>query len=169
MLIDIRTISQCTGASVAIEREISPEELPFSAQDYHLTRALVFRGQLQNDGDGILSLTGQIQTAYAGECARCLAPVVRDLDVALTEAFFPAKDADKAAGKDSYVYEGSQLDISQAIRDNLVLSLPPRLYCREDCRGLCPVCGADLNQTDCGCAAAREGKASPFDQLRKLL
>ena len=169
MLIDIRTLSRCTGASVAIEWEISPEELPFCSQDYRLTRTLVFRGKLQNDGDGILSLTGQIQTAYAGECARCLVPVGRDLVVALAEAFLPARDAQKAAVQDSYVYEGLQLDISQAIRDNLMLSLPPRLYCREDCRGLCPECGADLNQIDCGCAAAREGKASTFDQLKKLL
>lgn len=172
MLIDIKSISHSKGASMAIEVEKSPDELPFSSLAYRLTRPLSFSGTLTNTGDGILTLTGRIQTAFSGECARCLAPVTCDLNLSLSESYQAAATLATAADEpdaESYRYAGSQLDLSQAIRDNLVLALPQRLLCREDCLGLCPDCGNNLNEKNCGCAAAREGKASPFDQLKQLL
>jgi uncharacterized protein len=169
MLIDVKSISASKGASMTVETEIDPDELVFSALEYQLTRPLVFQGLLQNTGNRILALTGRIRTSFAGECARCLMPVECSLDLPLTEAFRPAKSAEAPDDEDSYEYAGLQLDIGQAIRDNLVLALPQRLFCREDCLGLCPDCGASLNERDCGCAAGRKSQALPFDQLEQLL
>lgn len=169
MLIDIKTISHSRGASIAIETETSPEELIFSFQGYRLTRPLVFQGMLQNTGDGILSLTGRIRTAFAGECARCLVIVQTELDLQLAETFRSAATAQTAGLEDSYAYDGNTVDISQAIIDNLLPAMPPRLLCRDDCQGICPDCGGNLNEKRCECAAARNGKASPFDQLKQLL
>lgn len=58
------------------------------------------------------------------------------------------------------------LDISQEIRDTVILGLPAKVLCREDCRGLCPVCGADLNQETCTCQ--REVMDPRWDALKKL-
>lgn len=169
MRIDIKSISHCTGASLTIETEISPSEMTVSFQGYRLTRPLSFAGQLQNTGDGVLVLTGRIRTGYEGDCARCLVPVQAELDVTLSDVFRPKAEEGEAEDENSYPYEGWKLDISQAIRDNLVLAMPQRLFCREDCSGICPDCGNNLNEKDCGCAAARASNASPFDQLKKLL
>ena len=169
MLIDIRTISRSIGASLTIETEISLNELEFSFQDYRLTRPPSFRGLLQNTGDGILTLTGQLSAGYEGGCARCLTTVHEELDIPLAETFQPMKSAEESGDEDGYRYEGGQLDIGQAIRDNLLPVIMQRLLCREDCRGLCPDCGSNLNEKDCGCAKMRAGKLSPFDQLKQLL
>jgi len=169
MLIDIRTISRSTGASLAIETEIGLNELDFSFQGYRLTRPPFFAGLLQNVGNGILTLTGRVSTGYEGECARCLQPVREELDIPLAETYRPPTSADAADDEEGYRYEGSQLDISQAIRDNLLPVIPQRLLCRETCLGICPDCGANLNEKDCNCAQAREGRLSPFDQLKQLL
>ncbi len=150
MLFDIKTISRSVGATLTIETEIGPDEPFCQFQDYRLTRPLVFRGVLQNSGQGIITLTGRVQTAYSGECARCLTVVESDVDLPVSECYRPATQAAAGEEDNSYRYGGSQLDISQALRDNLLLALPQRLLCRTDCRGLCPVCGADLNQQDCG-------------------
>jgi len=169
MLIDIRTISRSIGASLAIETEIGLSELDFSFQGYRLTRPPFFKGLLQNADNGILTLTGRISTGYEGECARCLQPVREELDIPLTETFRSVSSADDPDDGDSYRYEGNQLEIGQAIRDNLLTVIPQRLLCRDDCRGLCPDCGANLNEKECDCALTRVGKPSPFDQLKKLL
>jgi uncharacterized protein len=150
MLIDIKSISRSVGATLTIETEIGPDEPFCQFKDYRLTRPLVFRGALQNNGQGIINLTGRIQTAYSGECARCLARVESDVDLPVSECYRPAIQAAAGEDDDSYRYGGTQLDIGQALRDNLLLALPQRLLCRADCQGLCPVCGADLNKQDCG-------------------
>lgn len=169
MLIDIRTISRSTGASMAIETEISPEELDVSSLGYRLTRPLSFRGEVQNAGDGILSLTGQIETGYEGDCARCLVPVAQELSGPIAESFQSSRTEAEETDDLAYRYSGGYLDVGQAIRDNLLPALPVRMICREDCLGLCPDCGTNLNDKECGCAAGRKGKASPFDQLKELL
>jgi uncharacterized protein len=148
MLIDIRSITRSMDAVLAIEVQTAPDQVGLSFQDYQLTRPLDFQGTIRHSGGGVIALTGRLRTAYRGECARCLVPVETALDLAVAETFRPA--AQTGEEDDSYPYSGPLLDISQALRDNLVLAMPQRLYCREDCRGLCPVCGANCNETDCG-------------------
>jgi uncharacterized protein len=150
MLIDIKSISRSLGATLTIEMEIGPEEPFCQFQEYRLTSPLVFRGVLQNSGDGMITLTGRILTRYSGECARCLTGVESDLDLPVEERFRIQGQAGTSDDEMSYRYSGTMLDISQAIRDNLLTALPQRLLCRDDCRGLCPECGANLNEQDCG-------------------
>ncbi len=169
MLIDIKTLSRSTGASLTIETEISLNELTFSNQDYRLTRPPTIRGLLENTGAGILTLTGNLTASCEVDCARCLTPVVYELEIPIAEAFRPQASEQTEEDDDSYRYSAGQLDIGQTIRDNLLTAIPPKLLCREDCQGLCPDCGSNLNEKDCGCAATREGKDSPFEQLKQLL
>lgn len=170
MLIDIKTISRSTGASLTIETEIGFNELDFSFQGYRLTRPPIFRGLLQNNGDGILTLSGRVSVGFEGECARCLQPVREELDIPLAETYQPLTDEPGSDDKDvGYRYAGGQLDIGQAVRDNILPLIPQRLLCSDDCKGFCPDCGTNLNEKDCGCAQAREGKSSPFDKLKQLL
>jgi uncharacterized protein len=150
MLIDIKSISRSRGASLAIEAENGPEELSSDLKEYKLTRPLVFKGKLQNSGEGIMTLTGQIDTAYSGECARCLAQVEVEVDLPLTETFRLSETPGAQLIDENYWYSGTVVDISQAIRDNLLLAMPQRLLCRANCKGLCPDCGANLNHRDCG-------------------
>ena len=150
MLIDIKSISRSRGASLTIETENGPEELSSDLKEYKLTRPLVFKGKLQNSGEGIMTLTGQIRTAYSGECARCLTRVELEVDLPLVETFRLSEIAGSQLIDENYWYSGMVVDISQAIRDNLLLAMPQRLLCREDCKGLCPDCGSNLNNEDCG-------------------
>lgn len=169
MLIDIKSISRSREAFIAIETEIGPDELVFSALDYRLVEPLVFQGQLQAAGDGVLTLVGRLTTVYEGICARCLVLVRNLLDVPVREVFRPVAMTDDGETEDSYRYEGFAVDIMPAIRDNLVLALPQRLICREECRGLCPDCGGNLNEQACHCADSGSGKGTAFDQLKSLL
>ncbi len=169
MRIDIKTISRSKEAFIEIETELDPDDLAVSIQDYRLIGPLSFTGRLQAAGDGVFALNGRLTAAYEGECARCLIPVQCRADVALKETYRPAAAPEEGEVEDSYRYEGYTVDILPAIRDNLVLALPQRLLCRDDCRGLCPICGANLNEKTCGCAEVGSSGGSPFDQLKNLL
>ena len=67
-----------------------------------------------------------------------------------------------------YGYTGEELDVSQMLLDDLFLNLPAFSKCSEDCKGLCPVCGCDLNTVQCSCVREKE-KENPFSALEQLL
>lgn len=170
MLIDITSISRSVGAFLTIEAEIRPKELALTFQGEFFDQPLAFRGQLQNNGKGLYSLTGTIHSHYSTACARCLAPASTAIEASINESYMPGlQTADQGPDPEGYRYAGHVVDIDQALRDNLLLALPQRLLCRENCPGICPACGKNLNEGSCGCASAHTGKASPFDSLKQLL
>jgi uncharacterized protein len=169
MLIDIRTISRSTGASLAIETEIGLSELNFSFQDYRLTRPPFFTGVLQNVGNGIFTLTGHVSAGYEGECARCLQPVREELDLPLAETYRPLASADAAGDDEGYRYEGSQLDIGQAIRDNLLPAIPRDCFVGRPAGSVSGLRSQPERKRLQLCAFAARRQLSPFDQLKQLL
>src|SRR5690606_28827067 len=114
-------------------------------------------------GEGFL-VRGEIETVVATECRRCLQPVsvrVRDQVDLLYE---PLSEADEEAlGGEVYPLpeRGDQLDLTDALREQLVLRVPDYVLCSDTCAGLCPSCGADLNRTSCDCVPERE--PGPWD------
>jgi uncharacterized protein len=73
-----------------------------------------------------------------------------DEELAGDEAEVPASAAD-AEDMDVYSYEGEEVDLAPLLREQVILAVPFAPLCREDCKGLCPVCGIDLNTGNCTC------------------
>jgi len=100
-----------------------------------------------------------------GQCKRCLKKVSVDEPIDLTLTFVPAEGAavakDAGAAEtaapferetvDEEPYSGKVIDLSGPLREQILLAIPPSPVCDEACKGLCPQCGKDLNQGDCGC------------------
>ncbi len=99
-----------------------------------------------------LLVKGNIICHIKGFCDRCLADISRKFDIPFDQIFYK----DSADDEDGYVYSGSRLDVTKAICDEIVLSLPTALLCKPDCKGLCPKCGANLNVEQCNCDTSRE-------------
>ena len=93
-------------------------------------------------------------------------PLAADAQLPEMEAVF-ARQPDPN-DPDQYAFEGYTVDLSEAVKDALVLQLPMRFLCKEDCRGLCPKCGVNLNTGSCSC---REGEddVNPFSVLRSIV
>ena len=95
--------------------------------------------------------------------------------VFVSPTFVFAKYDDEAAGEDGvddvddldYAHHnGETVELLPIVREYIILSVPITVYCQEDCRGLCPLCGADKNQGDCACQPV--GKLSPLSALRDV-
>lgn len=95
------------------------------------------------------SVSARAEACIEAVCARCTRPFIERVSFAFTERF--VKGESDAAEDETYPYSGDELDLEKAVLDNLFLELPIVSVCREDCLGLCPVCGADRNVTDCHC------------------
>ena len=124
------------------------------------------RGELDVERTGEqVTVRGFVHALADLECFRCTRPFELDVRTAL-EVFADRagtgrhEDVDAELERDEYMqfHDGRHLDLSQATREVLLLELPIAPRCREDCRGLCPRCGADLNEGPCECRAeARSG------------
>ena len=104
---------------------------------------------------------GTVQCFLKGKCDRCQENVEKSVTLPFRQIF--CKDF---APEDGYAYTASRLDATKAVQDEIVLGLPTLFLCDDNCKGLCPKCGADLNKGDCGCAKNRENVFSVLKNLK---
>jgi uncharacterized protein len=102
--------------------------------------------------DGGIEVVATVRAPWEGECRRCLRPLHGELRCDVRE-LYRARAHEEAPDpdEDTYPLEGDHLDLRPLVRDALLLELPLAPLCRDDCRGLCPTCGADLNSGPCEC------------------
>ena len=149
--------------------ELAPGDPLFAATDIVLREPVVVGGRLQGIGDGRFYWHGTLRTVAQGECRRCLAqvfaPVAADVGALFTQ------DAEALEDPESYAVaaEATDVDLTPAIREEVLLAVPRYVLCREDCRGLCPRCGQDLNAGPCGCSPASDTRWQPLQALKDKL
>ena len=107
------------------------------------------------------SLRGWVEVACSRCVGRARVPVDEELQVTfMPTAHIPAKEPSETEDEgaeitgddlDLYPYEGEEIDLKPLFRDQIILAVPFAPLCGEDCQGLCPKCGADLNERQCGC------------------
>lgn len=108
-----------------------------------------------------MRLRGRIVAALRRPCDRCLATIALPMDLPFDLIYTPVEAGRGRSGEIELheedlglsVYENDEIDLDQLVIEQLELSLPTRLLCRDECRGLCPSCGVDLNNEECDCKA----------------
>ena len=107
-----------------------------------------------------IRLRGKLDTSLEADCARCVEPVVHQVSREFDLLYRPlGSDAgrDELSVTDAEAeigyYEGEGLLLEDAVREQVLLALPLKMICREDCKGLCPQCGQNLNEGACSCTA----------------
>lgn len=115
-------------------------------------------------------VTGRAEGTVKLQCGRCLAEYEMTLAPAIEAPFFPraGESPEGGDGDDGEVnyHDGEKLDLFPVLHDHLLLAIPFKPLCTEECKGLCPKCGADLNAAPCGCKP-KEPDAR-FAALQKL-
>jgi uncharacterized protein len=122
--------------------------------------------------NGGIVVIGTVTAPWVGECRRCLCQVHGEVAIDVREIYEPrtaGRDVAQSieAEEETYPLLGDQLDLQPLARDAVLLNLPQVPLCREDCAGLCPVCGADRNDEPCGCdVEAGDPRWATLDALR---
>jgi uncharacterized protein len=144
-----------------------------SGLDFRLgPEGLRFTGRLEPSGEDFL-LRGRLSGALTTSCSRCLEPARLPVggDVAV---LFVDKEPDDAEEEESLeapdvmTFENGVIDLGAELRDEILLAIPTQVLCKEDCAGLCPVCGENRNLVPCDCAEKQRLAQSKFAALGKL-
>lgn len=125
---------------------------------------------------GFLHITGNVQAEPELECSRCLKIFTYRVDTKLNVDLAPAKtlgaDPEHELGRselDMEFYQGEEIDPLEFIKEQVLMAFPMVPLHHPDCKGLCPVCGTDLNEADCGCRKDGPGDFGAFAALKDLL
>lgn len=135
------------------ETEENEELVPFYVDGVSFPREAEAHGRVVSRG-GYMQLFSDVVIHYETQCARCLAPLAGSVELHIEKSVAEEKGLMSLSDKenDDYVQiEGGKLDLILPIRDEFLLSFPMRFLCKDDCKGLCAGCGADLNREECHC------------------
>jgi uncharacterized protein len=147
MQIDVSSIKSSKGASMKLNLSESFEFFNTHLGELEFKEPIVLEGTISNKGDNFL-LNATIKTTISLKCNRCYKPVARVIDLPIEEIF-----SNNAVGKDEeiWAFAGNIIELNPVIISNIALDIPMKVLCSDDCKGLCPKCGHDLNESDCGC------------------
>jgi uncharacterized protein len=120
-------------------------------------------------GSGEIVVRGRVDAKRVDECRRCLDPVRAPVELELTLVYAPADELHQDVEDESVREIGldtAEIDLAEAVREELILATPRFSECRPECKGLCPVCGANRNETTCDCSLDEPDPR--WDALRAL-
>lgn len=171
---------QEAGDTLPVSGHLDEKGYSLGGHDFTLPGGIDYDLVLTNAGEGILA-TGMLRAHVEGTCDRCLGKAEFDVNGEVDEYYLfkapqePVEQDDDDDVDFALVGPDNTIDLTDALASALLMETPFVVLCREDCKGLCPVCGANLNEVDCGHGAQIEAErerdrmdASPFSALRDL-
>jgi uncharacterized protein len=156
MLLDLRGFR---GGTEEISREFEPGALAQDGDDFRVVAPVQLTARAVKDAQKI-RLTGRVRTTLETDCGRCLEPFAIPVDAPFDLMFLPEAEAARRPGGEQEMqeddagvayYKDDVIDLGAVMREQFILALPMKPLCREDCQGLCPVCGINRNRERCDC------------------
>ena len=147
MKLDILEISKCDGAKLPFSGSFSSPSQEFIGNMFGFPEPVFVTGEIVNQ-NGRYFMTAEASATIQSDCARCGKEVLKNVSAAFTEVFTNVETEDD----EMITLKGTQIDLDDVVVNNLLENLPEKFLCKEDCKGLCPVCGKDRNTEECDCS-----------------
>ena len=150
---------------VDVSGSIASDDPLFDDIDFELTQPVRVCGRLLSASLGRFYWQGSVATDVNATCRRCLASTARRINAQVNLVF--TEDQDTGDPSEYVIPEKTDvLDLSEAIREELILAVEAYVLCREDCKGLCARCGNDLNTNSCDCRPASDPRWVVLDKSK---
>lgn len=180
MALPVLHLHEIPNEGLSLSCDVQVDDLALGLEDVRIPGGLAMSVNAVKAGTTI-HVTGTLSGTARRQCVRCLKeydealriPVVGEY---LSDADLKAKPAgrespersgeDEDTDDEGYVYTGEEIELADMLREHVILAEPMQPLCHEECRGLCPVCGQDLNVRRCECR--EEQIQSPFAVLKQL-
>jgi len=154
MIVDLTKLE---AAPIEFDLSIKPDEIDLESEFVTPKSDIQFKGNLASR-DQWITIGGEIKGEVEVACGRCLGAVEKNRDFSFENAFVKADDYTEELeteldikALEVSIFEGDKIDLIEVAQEQILLSLPSQVYCKEDCKGLCPNCGANRNLIDCKC------------------
>ncbi len=164
MRLDVSKALVAEGCEIPFALEVPLSETTALAEKVEYPVPARLSGFYASVGESI-TVRGKMEFVAKSRCVACLTEVAKPMDTAFDAVFALTPDPNNP---DLYIYDGAWVDLSEMADDAAQLALPMRWLCGKDCKGLCPVCGANKNETLCSCRIEGDEK-HPFSALQQLL
>ena len=162
------SLGAVSRGEVQVRDDVPPDHPMWEGSDVSLPGPLHVDLTARSVGEGVF-VRGTVRGTLRLPCRRCLVETEHRLDETVDFLFDEIRD-DEEDDMEGEVYalpaRGDELDLTEAVREQVLLRVPQYVVCREECRGLCPRCGADLNEAPCDCGPEEED--SPWGALKTI-
>lgn len=148
MIINLSEIIRDVDEKIILDNDINVQDTKFMGELFAFREPLHIKGTITNNTKS-LELHARVTGVAKTHCARCTKELEVPVDFEVSEVIM--QDNGHIADEDVIVISGEEIDIYDIILNSFLMNVPGKYLCREDCRGLCIKCGADLNLGDCGC------------------
>jgi uncharacterized protein len=152
---------------VRLEAEVAADDPFWQDLDVTPRGPLDVRLEAQQAGHDVV-VRGRVRGTFGLGCRRCLEPVTAEIDEDVGLLYREGEVEEEGGEVLSLPETGTELDLTGPVREQVLLAVPRYAYCREDCRGLCPHCGTNLNHETCDCTPEEpDDRWAPLRQLKK--
>lgn len=165
MIINLSEVLKDYGGKIQISGDVSMEDVAFLGETFSFDAPLHIEGSITNNTKS-LELQAEVTGSTGVHCARCTKPMTVPVEFSLREILVQDEQA-VSDDVDVIVFSGYSLDITEIVINNFLMQVPGKYLCREDCKGLCPKCGADRNAGDCGCAEDIDPRWAALAEIMK--
>lgn len=148
MVVDVSPILKEIGGKIEIAGEVGIPEEEFSGVKF--TSPANLSGNITNNGETLI-LSAHVNCRASAVCARCLKDIEVIFDIDISEMLAQGKSG---GDDDIYMFEHESVDLTEIVVNNLLINISGKYLCSSGCKGLCPVCGTDLNVSECSCDTA---------------
>jgi DUF177 domain-containing protein len=135
----------------------NPDELNPVDERVKLTAPATVNGKIRLAGNEVF-VNGHVDTRAQVECDRCLKPIELPVNADFELEYITDSEYESSgvaelteAEMSVSVFDGEALDVDEIVKEQILLAVPTRMLCREDCKGICPQCGVDRNKGECNC------------------
>ena len=152
-MIDIEDIISTADKTREVSVTAEMDTVSTAAGSFPISSKKPFTLRLTNDNNKQLLISGNTSLEVSVPCDRCLEDVTVPFEISIDrEVALESGEvvADPDEEEDTFLRE-HQLDVDRLIYDEILVNWPTKVLCKDDCKGICPVCGQNLNQRDCGC------------------
>ncbi len=149
MILDLSEILKNDNGVMSLNCDIDLSSLEFMGENFIFEKPLNLAGTVTNNTKN-LELSAKVSGEMQVRCARCAKPFITEVHFPVSEILL-REDGEISPDSDVVIFSGHEVDLTDIVADSFFMNVEGQYLCRPDCKGLCPVCGADLNETTCGC------------------
>lgn len=164
MILDLRNVFESEGFSRDFSYEFSMSDFEETPGEFPFKDPVKVDANLSNHA-GVVSLHADTKAVYSALCDRCCEPIKENINVSFENVLVREAEGEGDNG-DLIKVDDDKLCLDELVKTNIILNIPMKHLCSEFCKGLCPICGKNLNKGDCGC---RKPNESPFNVLKDLI
>lgn len=148
MIIDLSEIIRDVDVKIRLDHDIDFEPVEFLGESFTFEKPLHIKGSICNNSKS-LELKAKVFGTMGANCARCREPLTVEVRFDIDEVIM--QNADGLDDEDVIVIEGESIDIKEIVLYNFLMNVSGKYLCSDDCKGLCPKCGVNLNLESCTC------------------